>query len=75
MFFHVLDIAIVFLYHHSEDGQSTGWNMLANMNKKYFIKLKCICWLFIRFTKAYTKFLFLIMKFAVFISTVGCVHE
>lgn len=31
MFFHVLNIATVFWYHHAEDGQTTGWNMLANI--------------------------------------------
>jgi len=40
---------IIFLCHQPEDGRTTGRNMLVNilLIKKYIIKVKCVCWLFI----------------------------
>jgi hypothetical protein len=31
MFFHVPNKATLFWYRHAEDGQATGWNMLAKI--------------------------------------------
>lgn len=67
MFFHVPNKATLFWYRHAEDGQATGWNMLAKI-----LWIKNTCWLFMCITNAYMKFSFQIMKFAVFITTVHC---